>query len=144
MVKNHFFGKKKNCDKLKKQFWVENAKIAWKLCSDTSLGTGVFFFFFFFFFLIFVNFVILAIFLKIMTKNAKKVTFWQKLTFLDFFSQNFQKYCLIQHLRKTSFSSCVLTWFSSNFSIFNSRLFVLACHKNFWSKNMVFCHFFKK
>ena len=31
-------------------------------------------------------------------KNAKKVFFWQKITFFDFFGQNFQKYCLIQKI----------------------------------------------
>ena len=33
-------------------------------------------------------------------KNAKKVIFWQKIMFLDFFGQNFQKYCPIQKFEK--------------------------------------------
>ena len=45
-----------------------------------------------------------------------------------------------------------LTWFSSNFSIFNSNYFFLACHKNFWPKKcfffffffFFFCHFLQK
>ena len=34
-------------------------------------------------------------------KNTKKVIFWQKIMFFDFFGQNFQKYCLIQKFEKT-------------------------------------------
>ena len=45
----------------------------------------------------FFNFVILAICLKIMTKKCHKSDFLAK---THLFGQNFQKYCLIQHLRK--------------------------------------------
>ena len=42
--------------------------------------------------------------------------------------------------------SCIeyLTLHTSNFSIFNSKLFFLACNNIFFTKKVVFCHFLKK
>ena len=87
-------------------------------------------FFFFFFF----NFVILAIFLKIMTKKCHKSDFLAK---THLFGQNFQKYCLIQYLRKKKFLELCLNMISSNFSILKltQDVFFLASQK-FLIKNI--------
>ena len=50
--KSPFFGKKDSWKANRKQFWVENAEIAWKSYKDRSLG-GVFLYFFLFFFFFF-------------------------------------------------------------------------------------------
>ena len=77
--------------------------------------------------------------MKILTKrcqkNAKKSDFFSKKSrFLTFLVTNLKKPFLV----------CVLTWFSSNFSIFNSKLLFLACHKNFWRKKWFFFTIFSK
>ena len=61
------------------------------------------------------------------------------------FSQNFSKILPKSKIEKNKkIIENILTWFSSNLSIFNSKLFFLACHRIILPKKVIFCHFLKK
>ena len=56
---------------------------------------------------------------QIVPESAQKVISWQKNHIFLLLWSNFQKYCLFQKLEKKCSYGCVLTCYSSNFSIFN-------------------------
>ena len=96
-----------------------------------------------FFFFFFSNFWIRQYFWKFWPKN---VIFCQKITFFAFFGTFWPKFSIaLPKLKiwKNRSQRSVLTWFSSHFSSFKSRLLFLACQKFFYQKSD-FCRFLKK
>ena len=108
-------------------------------------GYLIFFFFFFFFFLIW------ALFLKILTKKCQRKsilekkkghilgTFWSKFSKMRPYSKKKKK-----KKRENPSYTFVLTWFSSNFSNFNSKLFFVGCPRIFFFNQISYSLPFKK
>ena len=91
----------------------------------------------------FSNFWIRQYFWKFCPKVPKKWFLAKNHVFWLFWSK-FSKILLNSKIWKKCSQSCILTWFSGKFSIFNSKFFFFSLSQTFLTKNVGFCHFLKK